>query len=107
MVAFCAIGVFSLNGSTFDLFLMPIFALFGYILVKHGCVPAPLLLGYIIGPMMEEYLRRALLLARGDAKVFVTRPLNTVMLGLALVTLFFMLLPAIQRKRDEALEEDV
>nr|WP_218109927.1 tripartite tricarboxylate transporter permease [Oligoflexus tunisiensis] len=107
ILSFCAIGVFSLNGSTFDLFLMPIFALLGYVLVKLGCEPAPLLLGYIIGPMMEEYLRRALLLARGDATVFVTSPVSAVMLGLALVTLIFVLLPAIRRKRDEALQEEV
>lgn len=107
ILAFCAIGVFSLNGSTFDLFLMPLFALLGYILIKLGCEPAPLLLGYIIGPMMEEYLRRALLLARGDVTVFITRPLSAVMLGLALVTLLFVMLPTIRQKRDEALQEDV
>lgn len=106
ILTFCAIGIFSLNGSTFDLFLMPLFALFGYILIKLGCEPAPLLLGYIIGPMMEEYLRRALLLARGDGSVFITRPLSACLLGLALLTLIFVLLPSIRRKRDEALQEE-
>jgi putative tricarboxylic transport membrane protein len=107
ILSFCAIGVFSLNGSTFDLYLMALFALLGYILLKLGCEPAPLLLGYIIGPMMEEYLRRALLLARGDATVFITSPVSATMLGLALLTLLIVLLPAIRRKRDEALEEEV
>ncbi len=106
ILTFCAIGIFSLNGSTFDLFLMPLFALFGYILIKLGCEPAPLLLGYIIGPMMEEYLRRALLLARGDGTVFITRPLRACLLGLAILTLMFVLLPSIRRKRDEALREE-
>ncbi len=107
ILAFCSIGVFSLNGSTFDLYLMPLFALFGYILIKLGCEPAPLLLGYIIGPMMEEYLRRALLLARGDTMVFVTRPLSALLLGLAVLTLLFVLLPAIRRTRDEALQDEM
>ncbi len=107
ILTFCSIGVFSLNGSTFDLYLMPLFALFGYILIKLGCEPAPLLLGYIIGPMMEEYLRRALLLARGDATVFVTRPLSASLLCLAGLTLLFVLLPAIRRTRDEALQDDI
>ncbi len=73
---FCCIGVYTLNNNTFDVHLTALFALIGYAFYKLGCEPAPLLLGFILGPMMEENLRRALLLSRGDWTVFVTRPLS-------------------------------
>ena len=73
---FCCIGVYSLNNSTFDVYMTAIFAFVGYLFYKLGCESAPLLLGFILGPMMEENLRRALLLSRGDWGTFVTRPLS-------------------------------
>src|SRR5450759_271996 len=76
IVLFCAIGVYSTNNNTFDVWLVGAFGFIGYLFIKLGCEPAPLLLGFILGPMMEENLRRALLLSRGDWSVFVTRPLS-------------------------------
>jgi TctA family transporter len=105
ILLFCAIGVFSLNNSDFDIYLMAIFGLFGYICAKLECEPAPLMLGFIIGPMMEEYLRRALLLSRSDPVVFVSSPLSATMLTMSLVALVMVMLPALRKKRDEAFVE--
>ncbi|HEX8415127.1 MAG TPA: tripartite tricarboxylate transporter permease [Sphingomicrobium sp.] len=103
---FCAIGVFSLNNSDFDVFLMALFGVFGYTCAKLGAEPAPMLLGFIIGPMMEEYLRRALLLSHSDPAVFIERPISAVMLGTALLAMTIVLLPALRRKREEAFQDD-
>jgi putative tricarboxylic transport membrane protein len=105
ILMFCAIGVFSLNNSDFDIFLMALFGLFGYICAKIECEPAPMLLGFILGPMMEEYLRRALLLSRSDPMVFVERPISATMLGMAVLALIVVLSPALRRKREEAFVE--
>jgi TctA family transporter len=78
----------------------------GYGFLKLKCEPAPLLLGFILGPMMEENLRRALLLSRGDWSVFVTRPLSAGLLAVALVLLVIVLLPSVKAKREEAFVED-
>jgi TctA family transporter len=83
-----------------------IFGVIGYIFVKLGAEPAPLLLGFILGPMMEENLRRALLLSRGDWSVFVTRPLSAGLLAAGLLLLAIVLLPSIKNKREEAFVED-
>jgi TctA family transporter len=106
ILVFCAVGVFSLNNTEFDIYLMALFGLLGYIFVKLDCEPAPMLLGYILGPMMEEYLRRALLISRGDPSVFVTRPISGVMLALAAVAMVFVLAPAIRKKREQAFQAD-
>ena len=106
ILMFCAIGVFSLNNSEFDVYLMAVFGLFGYICAKLGAEPAPMLLGFIIGPMMEEYLRRALLLSRSDPLVFIHRPISATMLGLAVVALIVVLLPSLRKKREEAFHEE-
>ncbi|UVW27221.1 tripartite tricarboxylate transporter permease [Massilia sp. H6] len=106
ILMFCAIGVFSLNNNEFDVYLMALFGLFGYICAKLGAEPAPMLLGYIIGPMMEEYLRRALLLSQSDPTVFVTRPISAVMLGLAVLALAIVMLPSLRKKREEAFHEE-
>ena len=106
ILMFCAIGVFSLNNNEFDVYLMALFGLFGYICAKLGAEPAPMLLGYIIGPMMEEYLRRALLLSHSDPMVFVTRPISATMLALAAIALVVVLLPSLRKKREEAFHED-
>ena len=82
------------------------FAIVGYIFYKLSCEPAPLLLGFILGPMMEENLRRALLLSRGDWSVFVTRPLSASLLAAALVLLVIVTLPSIKSKREEAFVEE-
>ncbi len=106
ILMFCAIGVFSLNNSDFDIYLMALFGLFGYICAKLDAEPAPMLLGFIIGPMMEEYLRRALLLSRSDPMVFLTRPISATMLAMAVLALAVVLLPALRKKREEAFKEE-
>ncbi|MCA3666255.1 MAG: tripartite tricarboxylate transporter permease, partial [Methylobacterium sp.] len=105
IIVFCAIGVFSLSNNAFDLQIMVGFGLLGYILKKLDCEPAPLLLGFILGPLMEEFLRRSLLLSQGDPTVFVTRPLSAVLLALAVAVLAMVLLPAFSRTRDVAFKE--
>ncbi|MFJ7568030.1 tripartite tricarboxylate transporter permease [Herminiimonas sp. NPDC097707] len=106
ILMFCAIGVFSLNNSDFDIYLMVLFGLFGYICAKLDAEPAPMLLGFIIGPMMEEYLRRALLLSRSDPMVFLNRPISATMLACAALALIAVLLPALRKKREEAFKEE-
>ncbi len=106
ILMFCAIGVFSLNNNDFDIWLMALFGLFGYICAKLGAEPAPMLLGYIIGPMMEEYLRRALLLSHSDPMVFLRSPISATMLAMAAVALIIVMLPALRKKREEAFQEE-
>ena len=106
IVLFCAIGVYSTNNNTFDIWMVAAFGLIGYLFLKLGCEPAPLLLGFILGPMMEENLRRALLLSRGDWSVFVTRPLSGGLLAASLLLLIIVLLPSVKSKREEAFVED-
>ncbi|HAX19450.1 MAG TPA: hypothetical protein DCY64_04105 [Hydrogenophaga sp.] len=106
IVLFCAIGVYSTNNNSFDIWMVAIFGFIGYLFIKLGCEPAPLLLGLILGPMMEEYLRRAMLISRGDWSVFVTRPLSASLLAVAAVLLVVVLLPSIKKKREEAFVED-
>lgn len=106
ILMFCAIGVFSLNNNEFDIWLMALFGLFGYICAKLGAEPAPMLLGYIIGPMMEEYLRRALLLSHSDPMVFLRSPISATMLAMAAVALAIVLLPSLRKKREEAFHEE-
>jgi putative tricarboxylic transport membrane protein len=105
ILVFCAIGVYSLNNATFDVYLMALFGLLGYIFAKLECEPAPMLLGYILGPMMEEFLRRAMLLSRGDPMVFLTRPISAVLLVTAALLLCTVLLPAFRKTREEAFQE--
>jgi putative tricarboxylic transport membrane protein len=106
IVLFCAIGVYSTNNNNFDVWMVALFGLIGYVFIKLGCEPAPLLLGFILGPMMEENLRRALLLSRGDWSVFVTRPLSMSLLIVALLLLVVVSLPSIKKKREDVFVED-
>ena len=106
IVLFCAIGVYSTNNNTWDIWMVAIFGVIGYIFIKLGAEPAPLLLGFILGPMMEENLRRALLLSRGDWSVFVTRPLSAGLLAAGALLLVIVLLPAVKNKREEAFVEE-
>jgi putative tricarboxylic transport membrane protein len=106
ILVFCAIGVFSLNNATFDVYLMAMFGFLGYIFRKLDCEPAPMLLGFILGPMMEEHLRRAMLISKGDATVFMSRPISATMLVLALILLASILAPTVRRKREEAFQEE-
>lgn len=105
ILVFCAIGAYSVNNSIFDVYLTVLFGFVGYILGKLECEPAPLLIGFVLGPMLEEYLRRAMVLSRGDPMVFVERPMSAILLAIATIALVAMLVPAIRRKKDEAIEE--
>ncbi|WP_421831582.1 tripartite tricarboxylate transporter permease [Limnobacter sp.] len=106
ILVFCCIGVFSLGNKLFDVYLLAGFGVLGYIFSKLKCEPAPLLLGFILGPMMEEYLRRALLLSRGDFSVLVTRPISATMLAIAAIALIVVFMPSIRKKREEAFHEE-
>jgi putative tricarboxylic transport membrane protein len=103
---FCCIGVYTLNNNTFDVYLTALFALIGYGFYKLSCEAAPLLLGFILGPMMEENLRRALLLSRGDWTAFVTRPLSAGLLIAAALMIVVVMLPSISKKREETFVEE-
>jgi putative tricarboxylic transport membrane protein len=106
ILVFSAVGVFSLNNAEFDIYLLALFGLLGYVFVKLSCEPAPLILGFILGPMMEENLRQAMLISRGDATVFVREPISAVMLALAVLSMVVVLLPAIRKKREETFQDD-
>jgi TctA family transporter len=90
----------------FDVLLTVIFGVLGWVFVKLECEPAPLLLGFILGPLMEENLRRALLLSRGDPTVFLTRPISATLLVMATALLIVVALPMIRKKREEAFQEE-
>jgi len=105
ILLFCCVGVYSLNNSPVDVALALFFGLLGYLFIKLDCEPAPLLLGFVLGPMMEDNLRRAMRLSRGDPAVFVTRPLSLALLLIALALLIVVVLPAVRKKREEAFQE--
>jgi putative tricarboxylic transport membrane protein len=106
IMTFCCIGLYTLNNNAFDVYMGAMFAVVGYVFYKLGCEPAPLLLGFILGPMMEENLRRALLLSRGDWTTFATRPLSAGLLLAALAMIVVVCLPSIKAKRQEAFQEE-
>jgi putative tricarboxylic transport membrane protein len=105
ILAFCCIGVYSINNTTFDVLMTVFFGALGYLFYKLRCEPAPLILGFILGPMMEENLRRAMLLSRGDPTTFVTSPLSLGLLLAALALLGIATLPAIKSKRQKTFQE--
>ena len=106
IVVFMAIGVYSLSNNPFDVLIMAIFGIVGYICAKLECEPAPMILGFILGPLMEENLRRAMLLSRGDPTVFFTKPISAGFMIASLILLVIVALPAIRKKRDEAFAEE-
>ena len=105
IIVFCCIGAYVVNQNLFDIYVMAFFAVFGYVCIKLDCEPAPLILGFVLGPMMEENLRRTLLLSRGDAMVFFQEPISLSFLIVAGGLLLVVALPAIQRTRDVAMQE--
>jgi len=105
ILVFATVGVLSLSNASFDVHLMALFGVLGYVLAKLDCEPAPLLLGYILGPLMEEYLRRAMTLSRGDPMIFLERPISAVMLGVALLAFVAAVLPAVSRTRAKTFAE--
>src|SRR5437763_1662717 len=101
ILIFCAIGVYSVNNAPADAVMVAAFGLFGYWLTKHDFEPAPMLLGFVLGPLMEENLRRAMLIARGDPTTFLVRPISGSLLAIAALLLVIAVLPMIRSKRDE------
>ncbi|GGE42784.1 hypothetical protein GCM10007276_20060 [Agaricicola taiwanensis] len=106
ILTFASIGVYSVMSNEFDLYAMAAFGLLGYILSKLDCEPAPLLLGFVIGPMLEEHLRRAMIISRGDPMVFFERPISAGLLVAAALVLVVVLLPSVRKKRDEVFVEE-
>src|SRR5690606_3383526 len=96
IMSFCAIGVYSVNSNVFDLYAVAFFGFIGYVLTKLRCEPAPLLLGFVLGPLLEEHLRRAMILSRGDAMTFLNRPISATLLAIALAVLIVVLLPSVR-----------
>ena len=105
ILLFCAIGVYSVNNTSFDVMQTALFGLLGVLFAKLECEPAPLLLGFVLGPMMEENLRRALLLSRGDPTVFATRPISAGLLLAAVLLILIIAVPNIRRQREQAFQE--
>jgi TctA family transporter len=99
IMAFSAIGIYSVNNSSFEIYLTAVFGIFGFVCMKLGFPPAPLLLGYVLGPMMEENLRRSMLMSGGDATVFVTRPISLAFISATMLILVIMVLPAVRQRR--------
>jgi TctA family transporter len=106
ILLFCCIGLYSVNNNTFDIGLTALLGFLGYLFAKMECEPAPLILGFVLGPMMEENLRRAMLLSRGDPSVFFTRPLSLTFLLMAFAMLIIVAVPAIRRRRKDAFGQE-
>jgi putative tricarboxylic transport membrane protein len=106
ILLFCAIGVYTINSASFDVMQTAAFGFLGIVFVKLEFEPAPLLLGFVLGPMMEENLRRAMLLSRGDPSVFVTRPISLVMLLMVVGLLLLIAAPKFRKTREVAFREE-
>jgi putative tricarboxylic transport membrane protein len=103
ILIFCCIGVYSLNNNVFDVMATIAFGFIGYFFLRTGCPPAPLLIGFVLGPMMEEHLRRAMLLSRGNWGVFIERPISASLLAFAALAIIAMTLPSLRRGKEKAL----
>jgi putative tricarboxylic transport membrane protein len=106
IIAFACIGTFSIELNPYHVYAIGFFGLIGYFLVKLGCEPAPLLLGFVLGPLLEEHLRRAMILSRGDPTIFLVRPISLALLIAAVIALVVAVLPAIRRKREVVFQEE-
>ena len=106
IVLFACIGCYSINQNVYDIYAIGFFGIVGYVLMRFGCEPAPLLLGFVLGPLLEEHLRRAMIISRGDPSVFITRPISATLLGLAVLAVIIAVLPSIRKKRKEVFVED-
>ena len=106
ILVFMSIGVFSLSNNPFDVLIMALFGVLGYICVKLECEPAPMILGFILGPLMEENLRRAMLLSRGDPLVFIQKPISAGFIIASVILLVIVMLPALRKKREEVFVEE-
>lgn len=106
VIVFACIGVFSMNNTSFAVVTMAMFGVFGYLLKKLDCSAAPMILGFILGPMIEGHMQRALLISRGDLLVFVQEPISLTLLLIALVSLVIVLLPSVRVTRKVALVDE-
>lgn len=106
ILMFCVIGLYSIQNQTFEILVAAVFGLLGYLFMRMRCEAAPLLLGFILGPMLESNLKRAMLLSKGDMSTFVTRPISAIMLGLAVLLLLTVFLPQLRKKREEVFAEE-
>jgi putative tricarboxylic transport membrane protein len=105
IVLFCCIGTYSVGNTVFDIWVMLLFGLLGVLFYKVGAEPAPFILGFILGPLMEENFRRAMYLSRGNPMTFIERPISAVLLAMSLALLIILVLPAVKRKREEVFKE--
>jgi TctA family transporter len=106
IIAFACIGCYSINLNVYHVYAIAFFGILGYVLVKLGCEPAPLLLGFVLGPLLEEHLRRAMIISRGDPTIFLTRPISAVLLVLAAAALAVAVMPTVRKKREEVFQEE-
>jgi putative tricarboxylic transport membrane protein len=106
IMAFSAIGVYSISSNVFDMYSVAVFGAIGYLFYKLGCEPAPLLLGFVLGPMLEEHLRRAMIISRGDPMIFLNRPISLALLLMAAAALIIVLLPTVAKKREQVFVEE-
>jgi TctA family transporter len=101
IMAFSAIGIYSVNSLPLEIYLTALFGVVGFVWLKLGCSPAPMLLGFVLGPLMEENLRRSMLMSRGDPSVFVTRPISLAFILATVFILILMTAPILRRRRDQ------
>jgi putative tricarboxylic transport membrane protein len=106
IVLFACIGTFSISQNIYDVYAIAFFGIIGYLLIRFGCEPAPLLLGFVLGPLLEEHLRRAMIISRGDPMIFIERPISATLLVLAVGAVVIAVLPAMRKKREEVFVED-
>jgi putative tricarboxylic transport membrane protein len=105
IVLFCCIGTYTANNTVFDIWVMLVFAGLGVFFYKVGAEPAPFVLGFVLGPLMEENFRRAMYISRGNPLTFVERPISAVLLAMTLALLIILVLPTIRAKREEVFKE--
>jgi putative tricarboxylic transport membrane protein len=105
ILMFCCIGIYSINSLPTDVMFIGLFGFVGYVLIKFGFEPAPMLLGFVLGKLMEENLRRALIISRGSLATFIERPISAGLLAVAAILLVIALLPSIRKGRDEVFTE--
>jgi TctA family transporter len=106
IMIFCTIGAYTLNNNAFDLYVMVMFGVGGYLLIRAGCEPAPFIIGVVLGPILEEQFRRSMILSLGDFTTFFTRPISLTLLIMAAALLFIVTKPAVKRRRTEIFNSD-
>ena len=106
IIVFASLGCYAIASNNFDVYAIAVFGVIGYVLIKLGCEPAPLLLGFVLGPLLEEHLRRAMIISRGDPMIFLERPISATLLALAALAIVVAVLPSVRKKRDEVFVEE-